>query len=135
VAAVASELQPDTREVLQEEPEYVMAVQGAMTVKGPVRTQALPRKGGATRTRAVDDTRAVQLLTADPRRARVTLMSLDQEFLVAFSEAACQAESSMTAWPKGVPFVCDATVDIYAQCAVESESTRVSVTTELWAEG
>ncbi len=132
---MASELQPDTAEVLQEEPEYVMSVQGTVAVKGPVRTQALPRKGAATRTRTVGDTRAVQLLTADPRRGRVTLMSMDQEMLIAFSEAACQAASSMTVWPKAVPFVCDATVDVYVQCAVDSETTRVSVTTELWAEG
>lgn len=129
-----TDLQPDTKEVLQEEP-YVMAVQGAVTVAGPVRTQTLPRKGGATRTRVVGDSRAVQVLTSDPRRARVTLMSMDQEMLVAYSDAATQDPSTMTAWPKGVPFTCDATVDVFVQCAVAAQTTRVSVTTELWAEG
>lgn len=130
-----SDLQPDTPEVLQEEPEYVMSVQGAVTVKGPVRTQALPRKGGATRTRTVGATKAAHVLTPDHRRARVTLMSMDQEMLVGFSEAAIQDAASMTVWPKAVPFVCEATVDVYVQCAVDAEETRVSITTELWAEG
>jgi hypothetical protein len=132
--AAAGELQPDTREVLQEEP-YVMPVQGAVSVQGPVRVQALPRKGGATRTRLVPAARAVQVLAADHRRARVTLMSLDKEMLVGFSEAATQDESSMSAWPVNVPFVCDATVDVYLQSGDDTDSTRVSITTELWSEG
>lgn len=130
-----SDLQPDTGEVLQEEPEYVMPVQGAVSVTGPVRTQALPRKGGATRTRVVGDTKAVQLLTADHRRAKVTLMSMDQEMLVAFSEASTADPSAMSVWPKGVPFPCEATVEVWAQSAVTAQTTRISVTTELWAEG
>jgi hypothetical protein len=130
-----TDLQPDVSEVLQEEPEYVMSVQGAVSVRGPVRTQALPRKGGATRTRTVSDVKASQVLTADPRRARVTLMSMDQDMLVAFSDAASQDPSTMSAWPKGVPFTCDATVDVYVQCATAAQTTRVSITTELWAEG
>lgn len=111
-----------------------MAVTGAVTVDGPVRTQALPRKGGATRTRVVPAAK-VQLLTSDPRRARVVLMSMDQELMIAYSDAAAQDPSTMTIWPKGVPFECTATVDVFVQCAADAQTTRVSVTTELWAEG
>lgn len=130
-----TDLQPDTQEVLQEEPEYVMQVQGAVTVKGPVRTQSLPRKGGATRSRAVADGRPVQLLTADPRRARVTLLSVEEPMYVGYGEGSITDPSTMALWPAGLPFVCDTTVDVFVQCATEAASTTVSVVTELWAEG
>jgi hypothetical protein len=132
---VAEQLQPDTGEVLQEEP-YVMAVTGAVTVAGPVRTQELPRKGAATRTRTVTDTQYVQVLEADPRRASVLLMSMDQEMYVGFSEASMQApESAATVWPAGVPFPLSAAVDVYVMCAATGQTTRVSVTSFLWAQG
>lgn len=130
-----SELQPDTREVLQEEPEYVMAVQGCVTVKGPVRTQSLPRKGGATRTRVATDTKAVQVVEADHRRWSVTLMSNDEPMYVGYGKASIEDTSTMSLWPVNVPFVCGATVDVYVLCATAGETTRVSATGELWAEG
>ncbi|MEH0582543.1 hypothetical protein QBA54_50805 [Streptomyces sp. B21-108] len=130
-----TDLQPDTAEVLQEEPEYVMAVQGCVSVAGPVRTMELPSKGGGTRTRTATDTKAVQLLQADKRRKSAVLMSLDQEMYVGFSQAAMQDTVSMAAWPKAVPFYVPAAVDVYVQCAASGQSTRVSAISYLWAEG
>lgn len=113
-----------------------MSVTGTVAVAGPVRTQELPRKGGATRTRTVSDTRYVQMLEADPRRATVLLVSLDQEVYVGFSEASMQApESAAMTWPAGVPLPLSAVVDVYVMCAVEAETTRVSLATQLWAQG
>lgn len=133
---MTSDLQPDTSEVLQEEPEYVMSVQGCVSVKGPVRTQELPRKGGATRTRIVNDTKYVQLLEADKRRGRLTVMSMDAEMYVGFSEASMQApDSAAGVWPKGVPLIVTAAVDVFVMCAEAAKTTRVSVFPELWAEG
>ncbi len=131
-----TELQPDTGEVLQEEPQQYTAIPVCVEdVQGPVRVQALPRKTGSTRTRTVGTTRAVPVLEADPRRAQAVLMSMDQEMLVGFSEASAQDPSTMSLWPAGVPFVITAVVDVYVLCAVESETTQVSITTELWAAG
>lgn len=129
-----TDLQPDTHEVLQEEP-YVMAVTGSMSVSGPVRTQALPRKGGATRSRLVGDGKPVQLLTADPRRARAVLLSLDKAVYVGYGQASATDASTMVAWPAGVPFECAATVDVFVQCAEQGQNTMISVATEMWAEG
>jgi len=131
-----SDLQPDTGEVLQEEQEKYTAIPVCVEdVKGQVRVQVLPLKGGSTRTRVATDTKAIQVLEANPRRGRATLMSMDQEMYVAFSQASVQDSATMTVWPKGVPFPVTASVDVYVQCAVASQTTRVSITTELWAEG
>lgn len=129
-----TDLQPDTGEVLQEEP-YVMAVQGAVSVKGPVRVQELPLKGGGTRTKSVGDTKFIQVLEADKRRGRAVLMSMDEEVYIGFSEAAMQDPIASTVWPAGVPFEVPAAVEAYVMCAVAAATTRVSVTTYLWAEG
>lgn len=131
-----SELQPDTGEVLQEEPQRYTAIPVCVEdVQGPVRVQSLPRKAGSTRTRTVGATRVVQVLEADPRRASALLMSVDQAMYVAFSEAAAQDPSTMSLWPAGIPFPVTAVVDVYVLCAVDAQTTQVSVTTELWAAG
>lgn len=134
---MSADLQPDTGEVLQEEaPHGYQAIPVCVSeVKTPVRVQPLPRKGASTRTRTVTDTKAVQVLEANPRRYSASLMSMDQEMLVAFSQAACQDPSTMAVWPKAVPFPITATVDVYVQCATTSQTTRVAIVTELWAEG
>jgi hypothetical protein len=129
-----SELQPDVGEVLQEEP-YQMPVTGEVSVCGPVRTQELPRKSGATKTRTVTDTAYVQLLDSDPRRGFMTVMSMDREIYFGFSEAAMQATTAMSVWPKAVPLVLPVAAELWVQCAESGQTTRVSVTTGLWAAG
>lgn len=133
---MSAELQPDVGEVLQEEPQKYTAIPVCVEdVKGPVRVQVLPRKGGSTRTRTVTDTKAVQVLDADARRASAVLMSIENDLLFAFSEAATQDTSTMSVWPKLVPLPCSATVPVWIKCATAAQTTRVSITTELWAEG
>lgn len=129
-----SDLEPDVPEVLQTEaPDQLTAVPVCVEeVRTPVRIQALPRKGGSTRTRTVDTT-AERLLTADHRRASAVLMATDQNLLIAFSEAAAQDASSMSVWPKLVPFTVSATVEVWVAAA--TATTPVSITTERWAEG
>lgn len=131
-----ADLQPDVGEVLQEEAPYVMQMKGCVTVQGPVRTQELPRKGGANKTRTVGDLKAVQVLEADKRRGWAVLISMDQEMYVSFTETSMEEPSvSATVWPKGVPFEVPASVDVWVKCAATGQSTRVSVATALWAEG
>lgn len=129
-----NDLQPDVGEVLQEEP-YQMAVTGEVSVCGPVRTQELPRKSGATKTRVVSDTKYVQLLENDPRRGFMLVMSMDRELYYGFSEASMQDPSAMSVWPKGVPLPLPVAAELWVQCAEAAQSTRVSVTTGLWAAG
>jgi hypothetical protein len=130
-----SDLQPDVGDVLQEEPQYTMPVTGEVSVCGPVRTQELPRKAGATKTRTVTDTVYVQLLDNDPRRGFVVVMSMDNEMYFGFTEASMQATSAMSVWPKAVPLVLPVASELWVQCAAAGQTTRVSVTTGLWAAG
>lgn len=131
---MASELQPDTTEVLQEEPEYVMSVQGAVTVKGPVRTQALPRKGGATRTVTVTET-PKRYLTADHRRASVKLRALDLDDAVAyaFNEASAGELGAMAELPGLEVETLTCTTELWVRAV--SGTARIAITTENWAEG
>lgn len=129
-----NDLQPDVAEVLQEEP-YTMAVQGEVSVCGPVRVQELPRKAGATKTVTVSDTKYVMLLDGDQRRGFVTLISLDQEMAFGFGEASMQAPSAMCQWPKGVPLKLEVATELWVICNVSGQSTRVAVATGLWAAG
>lgn len=127
------DMQPDTDEVLQAEaPDTLTAVPVQVEdVKTPVRVQLLPRKSAATFTRTVG-TSPFPLLKADHRRARALLTS-EAPFLVAFSEAACQADSSMAAWPADTPLEVTAAVEVWAMVPVDTAT--ISVITERWADG
>jgi hypothetical protein len=129
-----TELQPDVDEVLQAEPdEGLTAIPVRVEeVRGPVRTQALPRKGGATRTRLIGPN-AYRILPADPHRARVTLLSTEGAFRFAFTEAGASEESTMALWPAGLPYEVTARTDVWVR-AVDAAAT-LTVVTENWAEG
>jgi hypothetical protein len=129
-----TDLQPDVGDVLQEEP-YTMPVTGAVAVDGPVRTQELPRRNGATKSRTVSDTAYVQLLDNDPRRGFMLVMSMDAELYYGFTEASMQAPSAMSVWPAKVPLTLPVAAELWVMCAEAGKTTRVSVTTGLWAAG
>jgi hypothetical protein len=123
------DLQPDVEDVLQEEtPEPAIAVR----VEGPVRTQALPRKAGASFTKTIT-TVAERVLRQDPYRAVAYVTSFDQDVYLAFNTASAQDTSRMCRWPRGVPFLSEAATDIWV--ASVTGTTAVSVSTELWATG
>lgn len=128
-----AELQPDTAEVLQEEaPEQYQAIPVCVKeVQAPVRVQALPRKGAASLTKALTTT-PVQVLRADHWRGRALLLA-SADVLVAFSEASCQDDSKMAAWPADTPLELSATVEVWAKAA--TGTADLSVITERWAEG
>lgn len=133
-----SDLQPDIGEVLQEEYEED-SERGVVDVcvkdvHSPVRTQTLPRKGGATRTVTVT-TAVNQYLRADPRRGRVLVMSMDENLRVAFNRASAQEPTSMSVWPPLVPLEITAAVDLWLASGHATDPTVVSITTETWAEG
>jgi hypothetical protein len=125
------DLQPENLEVLQAEsdgPEPAVNVH----VDGPVRTQALPRKGGGTRTLTVTTT-AVRLLRADHRRAQAVITSFDQDMYFAYNESSATEPTSMSRWPALVPLVVDADVNIYVRSF--QATTTISYSTTMWATG
>lgn len=132
------DLQPGIDDVLQEEGGGGLSVPVCITdQKTPVRTQALPAKGGATFTKTITTT-ALQVLRADHRRRRATLICTTASgvFLYAFSRASAQDESSMSVWPANVPLEVDATTDVFLRVpATPGTSVTVGVSTSLWAEG
>ena len=108
------DLQPDTGEVLQEEQTALTAIPVCVReVESPVRVQTLPRKSAATMTKALT-TRPIQVLWADHWRGRAALCCTT-DFLVAFSEASCQADTSMALWPADVPLELTATCEVWAK--------------------
>lgn len=130
-----TELQPDASEVLQEEgdDQAVTVPVCVEYVKGPVRTQQLPRKAGSTRTRSVSHTTPWRALAADHRRASATLVS-GAAFLVAFSETAAQSDGTMSWWPANVPLSIGCDTDVWVKVAGDADAD-VSVLTERWAAG
>jgi hypothetical protein len=130
------DFQPDTEEVLQMEPEGKGPVVD-VTVSGPVRTQELPRRAGATFTRTVGTltgtTPAVRVLTADHKRARAVLMSVGQNMLVAFNQGSAQDASRMILWPANSAFVVTTATEVWVAAA--TGTTSIGVATELWATG
>lgn len=127
------DLQPEVDVVLQEEHYDDAAVKVCVeSVKSPVRTQELPHKAGATRTRTVG-TAPVKLLAADHFRARATIVSIGQNMLFAFSNAATQDPSTMALWPAGVPYISLAATEVWVASA--TSTTSVSYASENWAAG
>lgn len=132
-----ADLQPDVADVLQEEDGGTVTVPVCITEqRAPLRTQALPRKGGATFQKAVTTT-PYRLLTRDPRRARATLISTAAAniYMVAYDEASAQDPSTMTPWPGAVPFHVDARTEVWVALPSGGTTFQLGVSTELWAEG
>jgi hypothetical protein len=128
---MSADLQPDELDALQAEDT---GPQPAVLVKheGPVRTQSLPRKAAASRTRTIDTTMR-KILSADHRRASATIVSIGQNVLIAFSGASASDPSTCALWPQNVPFTLTADAELYVGSA--TATTSVSIITEFWATG
>lgn len=128
------DLQPTTDEVLQvEDGAWPKEPAVEVTVHGPVRTQELPHKAGATFTRPNITTTPYRILTADHRRARAVLLSIGQNLLIAFNSASAQDPSRMALWPANTQFLVTAATEVWVASA--TGTTSVSVATEMWAAG
>lgn len=128
------DLQPETDEVLQMEAEPSLTAIPVCVeeVRSPVRTQELPRKLGTTQTKTVTTT-PQRYLNANHFRAVATLVSFDQDMLVAFNSASAQDPSTMSRWPKGVPMTVKTISEVWL--AAYTSTTSISITTERWATG
>jgi hypothetical protein len=125
-------MQPDVDDVLQvEEPGTEPVVK--VDQQGPVRTQALPTKAGATRTFTVGTLPTpFHILWPNPRRKQALLIA-PAPFLVALNGASAQDGSTMAQWPANVPFPVTATTDVWV--AAVADTVAVSVVSEFWATG
>lgn len=133
---MTADLQPDVTEVLQVEEPYGDTHVVQVGVKGPVRTQPLPRKGGATFTKTVgvlgSTPGALNVLRADHRRA-VAYLTAPAPFLVAYNDANVQSVDTMALIPANVLLPVTATVDVWI--AAPSATVAVSIVVEDWATG
>lgn len=129
------DLQPTTAEVVQAEAEYdLTTVPVCVTeIKSPVRTQALPRKGGSTFTKVYSSSIAQRVLTADHYRASATLYCDAQKMRIAFDKTAIESDTQMAVWPAATPLVVTATTEVWVK--VDTADAEVSVMTERWAAG
>jgi len=138
---MSEDLQPATDEVLQVEPiePYGDVTPVAVCLDGPVRTQALPAKGGALFTRTVG-TVPVRIVGPDHRR-RVLKLIAAADVWVATSRAGIQSAIDTPDNPDAFfypaassrVFEFGATVDVWV--AAVTGTAKVSVLTELWATG
>lgn len=123
------DLQPDLDEILQHEAESAIKV----AIDGPVRTQPLPYKDGATRTRNIGSTGPTQVLWPDHYRGQAYLVAFTQDIYVAFNLASAADTSRMSRWPALVPMPISCVTGVWVQAF--TGTTDVSITTELWATG
>lgn len=135
---MSEDLQPDLDEVLQVEEPYGAEPTVKVCMEGPVRTQALPRKAGSTKTAAVLTT-PFRILRPNPRRASVLVIA-DAPFYFAFNTASAQIDPtvttpppSMAMWPANVPLPITAQTDVWV--AAKTGTANVSVVVEYWATG
>ena len=128
------DLQPDVEEVLQSEKYEDVTVNVCVEkIKTPVRTQPLPRKQGATGTRTIDALSVTPLLRTDRNRASVLIISIAEDFYIAFNAQSAEDSRTMQRWPKLVPYPVDIDSAIYVK-AVQN-TTDISFSTRLWAVG
>jgi hypothetical protein len=129
---MSADLQPDELEVLQAEPPIGPQPAVHVIVDGPVRTQDLPRKQGATRSRVIGTT-PQKYFAADHRRASVRGVSIGQNVLIAHNAASAADPSTMALWPVNTPFLITSDSEIWFASA--SGTTTISTITEYWATG
>jgi hypothetical protein len=120
-------------EVLQRENEYPLTTVDVCIadVKTPIRVQVLPLKDGGTRTRNIDALTPIQVARADHYRAKLMLVSFDNDFYFALNAQSAQDVSRMSRWPKGVPLTLDTVTPVWV--IAMTATTDLSITSQLWA--
>lgn len=124
-------LQPELADVLQQEPEDNPKIEVCVRdVHGPVRTQALPRKGGTAFVKQIPASTAVptMVLRADHFRGQALLIS-GAAFRVTFNDPG----ESYGVWPANVPLPVTASLDIYVRS--DAAAGTLTVIVEKWATG
>jgi len=129
------DLQPEVTEVLQDESYSALTTIPVCVeeIKTPVRTQPLPRIGPPTSLTKTITATPQKVLAYNPRRASATIISSDNDILVAFNTASKEDPSTMAYWPKGVPLVMNHCSEVWVASA--AASSKVGIISERWAAG
>ncbi len=125
--------QPDEAEILQLEPDAPLTTIPVCIAdsKTAIRVQILPLQDGGTRTRNIDALGPIQVARADHFRAKLILVSFDQDFYFALNGQSAQDPSRMSRWPMKVPLYLDTVTPVWVQAM--TATTDLSITTQLWA--
>lgn len=129
---MSADLQPDELEALQAEPPTGPEPAVRVIIDGPIRTQDLPRKSAASRTRTLTTT-VQKILSADHRRASARIISIGQPILIAFNSASASDPSTCGVWPANLAFVLTADSELWV--GSQTGTTSLSIFTEFWATG
>jgi hypothetical protein len=127
-----SEMEPTIEQVEGlEEHEFPAA---RVVVETPVRTQELPSSNADMSyvTLPDDSVSDTPLFGNDPRRSCVTLLTIDEEIMVATNQAALRKNTGMR-WPINVPLVLRHREEIWVKC-MDAAGTALSWNYELWTE-
>lgn len=127
------DLQPDLDEVLQAQGDDSPAVNVVVSdIKSPVRTQELPRRGGATRTYTMTSTSQPRRVASNnPRRASITLVCYGGDMYVSYGQQGSQDPTTMARWPESVPLMLTSTQSVFVQAL--TGTITLSTIIEMWA--
>ena len=118
-------------EVLQDAtPDRVVV---PVTVETPVDVRELPRIGGGAWTDTLD-TAGKRVLTNDPKRAVVTIVSLDQAIYYGHDQGNVSAAAGTpngALWPANTPLVLTHTEEVFLSSS--TSTSRVTIIVERWA--
>lgn len=126
------DFEPDIDEVLQREDDDITEPTVKVSVEGPVRTQALPRKSNGIRGISLSATSATRLLTADPSRASATLTTMADGVWLAGSKQEAEGGRPAPVPPNQV-LVLDATDEVWAMA--QGTETVVGLIQSRFADG
>ena len=124
------ELEPDAEEILQTEGDYAEPVV-KVCVEGPARVQLLPTKSAGVRGVTVGAT-AKRLMTADPHRARATVITDDVAVWIGGSQQEVEGGQPGKI-PVSMKVEFGATDELWAMST--AADTLVTVIQERWANG
>lgn len=128
-----TEVQPDDAEVVQAEDGHgTEMVRVPVVIDGPVRTVNLPAKSGGMFTVSGVDNNGTRLVSHDPRRRQVTIIST-ADIMIGGNQS--QANLKGARIPANVAFVYHGLDELWgASVAVPPATADVSVIVENWAD-
>lgn len=126
------DLQPELDEVLQAQGDDSAVSVTVTDIKSPVRTQELPRRGGATRSYTLAAGAVPRRVAANnPRRASIILIAYGGDVYVSYGQQGSQDTMTQARWPAGVPLMLTSTQSVFVTPV--TVAITLSTITEMWA--
>lgn len=120
---------PTPDEVLQDEPTTRNIPPVPVTVAGPVRVQTLPSPVWAMVSYAGVTTAAIQILGAEPRRRKATLLA---NAATRLGPSGAQADAMSAPWPANTPLEMTHDGEVWARA--DTGTVNIFVLVEYWTE-